>query len=276
MRRARPNYGPERTDPEVTFGGIGALAFYKRYIKAHPEAATAGPTVPDLQHSCDQECPIWTIGNTSICRASGQVHECNGLTPCSKSVRMRERNVCTITGNCSSLDFDFEQSLLTSHHDKKKKGAMLEIFADERGSHSSLTVEQGKAKKDKHELHCTYLNTLRLILKGIDIPAVWDICLALWRLRPTTGGTRHESMQVHVLTVLHMVCSDFHLFGDHVVWNAFAEVKENLPERKNWKLYNILVVPKRVTHREVALREAITDMHLIPGACRDVPCSVVR
>jgi hypothetical protein len=275
MRRARDLNRLAERDPEATFGGAGALAFYRRYCQAYPEAAEEGPSAPLHEHKCDDTCPTWSLGSTHVCRISGEIHECDGTQPCRYAVLTPERYICSMTGVCSLLPLDQEEALWTSHHNPDAKRMRMELTPDERSSHGQLDKETNSTSGDIHRVLSIYYDTIAKLLKGEDIEEVRRACKALWRIRPVTGGQKHDAMLIHILTVLHLMTSDLILSDGHVVWRACARLKALLPSRRNWPRYGVVVTSRRVTHREVDLRAAIVDRHLGEDACCDSPCSVV-
>ena len=251
------------------------MAFYRLYANTHPQAKEAGPVPPEVGHKCQDSCPTWSHGDTHLCLASGNVHECDGIRPCSLSIRTHERFVCVMTGQCTTLDLDYESAIFTTHHGTDAKKLRVAFNPDERSSHGQLDQEHSQTRDDIHRLRAVILDTTAALLKGVQLPHVWRVCTALWRLLPVTGGQKHDGMLVHVLTVFHLMTSDLVISEEHVVWRACPTLRELLPPRRSWAKYKVCVTSRRVTHREVAIRAAIADAHLGPGACCDIPCSVV-
>jgi len=263
-------------DPDITYGGIGPLAFYRQFAQENPQATEAS-TFPDV-HICTETCPLWYRGNTFMCTVSGCIHECSTTQACSFATTYTDRNVCRLTGLGTPLDMDFKAVLFDSHHDHGSKKMRKAFASHEQSSHDVIDTEQCRQSADRNTLLLSYTRLCNALLNDWSPPGVWPVCLRLWRAlsgnMPNRGQARDNCGNEHILTLFHMMSSEFALPNGHVIWPAHAELARRLPSRRDWRAMGVTTASRKVTKREAVIRRYITDYHRLANGCSFEVCEL--
>lgn len=149
----------------------------------------------------------------------------------------------------------------------------------ERSEHDAQDKEQRLLMADSNTLRLVYEHICDALLGGMRPPGVWKVGLRLWRLladsTPARGQPRDECANEHILTLLHMMSSDFVLYpSKHAVWRGDAALAQKLPARRHWAKMGIPTRSRKVTRREIIVRQAITDYHRRENDCSPEQCSL--